>query len=79
MEPVLIGQTAICQRLGICVQTWRNWRRWGWAPEPLALKGRPRWKLSDIEQFTRARVARPGRRTFFRSAVRRRVSAVRVG
>lgn len=74
VEPELIGQTAICRKLGICVQTWRNWRRWGWVPAPLAMRGRPRWLLSDIENVKVGRLVTRGRRTFFGSAVRRRAS-----
>lgn len=68
----LLTQTQICRRLGICVQTWRNWRQWGWAPQPIAAKGRPRWRVEDIERFKQGRVVASGRRTFFGSAVRRR-------
>lgn len=72
-EPVaFLTQTQICRRLGIAVQTWRNWRKRGETPLPVNLPGHPRWRVADIERFEQGRVVASGRRTFFGSAVRRR-------
>lgn len=73
-EPAqFLTQIQIARRLGISVQTWRNWRRWGWAPKPADVPGpRPRWRVSEVESFNRQRVNSPQRRTFFPTAVRRR-------
>jgi hypothetical protein len=77
----LIGQTDICRRLGISIQTWRNWRARGIAPEPIRglSPRRPRWRRADIDAFEAgkpvARHAAPGApRRFFQSAVHRRAS-----
>lgn len=70
--PELLTQIQICRKLGICVQTWRNWRERGLTPEPVNTPGVPRWLASEIEQFTRGRRVQSGRRSFFGTAVRRR-------
>lgn len=70
--PETITQLRICRRLGISDETWRRWRKAGLTPRPVAMPGRPRWLVSDIEAFKRGRVAVPGRRQFFVTAARRR-------
>jgi hypothetical protein len=49
--PQYLTQIQICRRLGICVETWRNWRKAGFAPTPAPLPGRPRWTVADIVRF----------------------------
>ena len=69
----LLTQIQVCRRLGVCVQTWRNWRDRGLTPLPVMMTGRPRWLAAEIEAFERGRrVPDPGRRTFFGSVERRR-------
>ena len=67
-----LRQVEICRRLGISDETWRRWRASGHAPEPVAGPGVPRWRVEDIDAFERGRAEQSARRTFFRSAVRRR-------
>jgi hypothetical protein len=74
MAAELIGQIAICRRYGICDETWRRWRFAGVTPRPVDVPGRPRWILTEVEDFFRGRRKPEGGRTFFRSAVRRRVA-----
>jgi hypothetical protein len=67
----LITQIQICRRLGIAVNTWRNWRVARQAPAPVPnVPGRPRWRVADIEAFERG-LFRHGGRTFFGAARRR--------
>lgn len=71
-RPELLTQIQICRRLGISDETWRRWRKRRLTPEPVEMPGRPRWRASEIDQFTRGRRVEQGHRAFFRSSVRRR-------
>lgn len=74
-QPELITQIQVCRRLGISDETWRRWRKAGRVPRPVALPGRPRWIVAEIDRYlAEGRFDQPNTRSFFRSAVRRRAS-----
>lgn len=68
-RPLLLTQIQVCRRLGISVQTWRNWRARGRTPATVDLPGRPRWRAADIDAFA-SRLNVAPRRTFFNTARR---------
>lgn len=47
-----IAQIAWARRLGISVQTFREWRRLGLIPLPSGLPGHPRWPADVVERTT---------------------------
>jgi hypothetical protein len=71
-QPTTLTQIQICRRIGVCVQTWRNWRRLGIAPQPIEMGRRPRWRLADIEKLERGHLVKPGRKMYLAATVRRR-------
>lgn len=68
--PRLLTQIQVCRRLGIGVQTWRDWRAARRVPAPVPnVPGRPRWSVSDIEDFERGLYG-PHGRVYFGAARR---------
>jgi predicted DNA-binding transcriptional regulator AlpA len=74
--PDLLTQVAVCDRLGISIDTWWRWRKAGLTPEAVTLpSGRLKWRRSDIDRMSGAvpapAVDRPGRRRYFKTAALR--------
>lgn len=74
-RPDVLSQVEVCARLGICDQTWMNWRKAGLTPQAIVLpNGGRKWRTADIDALVgRRETDRPGRR-FFGAA---RAAAVR--
>lgn len=66
----LVTQAEWASRLGICVDTFRAWRKAGRIPMPLDLPGWPRWSCETVERVTRD-LQRAGETKFFRGHTRR--------
>jgi len=76
-RPELIGQTAICKRLGISDETWRKWRKRGIAPRPVVPGYQPRWNVADIDAFVAGSSAPGGSgRHYFASSRPRKLALV---
>lgn len=64
----LMRQFEICARFGISDETWRQWRKSDpTMPAPVSLRGRPRWRVQDIDDYMAGRSA--GLRHYFPRAV----------
>jgi hypothetical protein len=71
----LLTQIQICRRLGISDETWRRWRVARRVPAPVPnVPGRPRWTLAAIQEFEAGMGQRGGRRAYFQSARRARLT-----